>query len=85
MASGVIPFAHDQMSGRFDETVHNPIPNGYRDIRNDPDELFDKDISVIPVGQVCGALREVVPAKHVVEEITEQLIAVMSSFRVNPR
>ena len=51
----------------------HPIPNGYTDVRACFDDVFDPDISMVAVGQVCGVLNEVQSASQVVQGLLGSL------------
>ena len=69
----IIPFVKDVQEDRFGKKIASPIPTGYTDVRNAPDETFDPMISMVPVGQVCGTLNEIQSTKDVIEELMQTL------------
>ena len=70
---GIVPFIKDLKENRFGKPVRHPIPKGYRDVRQDPEEDFDANISMVAVGQVCGVLSEIETAQEVVDQLMHSL------------
>jgi NAD(P)H-dependent flavin oxidoreductase YrpB (nitropropane dioxygenase family) len=73
LSKGIVPFIKDLKEDRFGKPVIHPIPSGYTDVRNAPDEFFDPEISMVAVGQACGALESIQPAREVVAELMASL------------
>lgn len=73
LQAGIIPFIKDIRENRFGKVIANPIPSGYTDVRDEPDETFDPQISMVPVGQVCGTLNELQSTQEVVEALMQSL------------
>ena len=73
LGKGIIPFVKDLREGRFKTPVAQPIPKGYKDVRQEEGKEFDPKVSLIAVGQVCGALNQEQSAQEVVEELMHSL------------
>ena len=73
LASGVIPWFHDISSGTLPSDAPSPIPKGYKDVRSPEADTLIQDYSIMPVGQVCGPIQAIQPAKEIVEDIMAQL------------
>ena len=72
LKSGVIPWFSDIKEGKLPNYLPSPIPSGYHNLRDTEDKL-DLEKSIVPVGQICGALRSVEDAKEVVEDLVKEL------------
>ena len=73
LKQGIIPFIKDLKAGKFDKPIAHPIPNGYKDVRNSSGEEYDPKISMVAVGQVCGALNQIQSAQEVVDDLMNSL------------
>jgi NAD(P)H-dependent flavin oxidoreductase YrpB (nitropropane dioxygenase family) len=73
LKQGVIPWFHDVKSGRIGPEVPSPIPSGYRDYRAPENDKLVVGMSIVPVGQACGALNQIQSAADVVNELMAEL------------
>ena len=70
---GIVPFIKDLKEGRFTKPVAHPIPTGYQDVRSESGAEYDPEVSLIAVGQICGALNKMTSAQQVVDELMASL------------
>jgi NAD(P)H-dependent flavin oxidoreductase YrpB (nitropropane dioxygenase family) len=73
LSNGIIPWFQDVKDGKIGADVPSPIPTGYNDYTDPALDNLDLDKSIIPVGQVSGALSDVCPAEQVVGELMDEL------------
>ena len=73
LRQGKIPWFHDLQKGVLGEDVASPIPLGYRDLKSPENDRLDLEKSIVPVGQICGALDSIKPATTIVEELVDEL------------
>ena len=73
LKQGIVPFIKDLKEDRFGKPIAHPIPTGYTDVRNAPNDQFDPNISMVAVGQVCGKLSTIESAQDVVSSLMKSL------------
>jgi NAD(P)H-dependent flavin oxidoreductase YrpB (nitropropane dioxygenase family) len=81
LKKGIIPWFSDIKTGRISADLPSPIPSGYRNYR-DTEDTLDLSKSIVPVGQVCGALTKVQGAEEVVHNLVEELKEVLKRLKV---
>ena len=80
LKKGIVPFIHDAKSGRFGKSVASPIPGGgFKDVRDRPGQ--DNGVNAVAVGQLCGALTKIEPAKDIVDGIMKVLDRTIETMR----
>lgn len=71
LKAGVIPWFYDQKNGRVPKDAPSPIPSGYRNSKEK--EALIMDMSILPVGQVCGALNDTPYVKELMVDLLREL------------
>ena len=76
---GIIPWFHDIKTGKVPPDAPSPIPQGYRDARND--ETLLPQLSILPVGQACGGLTKIQSAQAVINDLMHEFTRAIGRFK----
>ena len=81
LSEGIIPFNHDAQNGRWGKKAPaGAVPSGSFQNMRVVENWNSQGVSGVAVGQSCGALNVVKPAKDVVEEIMMEMLSTMRGF-----
>ena len=81
LKQGIIPFNYDSKHGRFGKGPKSAIPRGTFQNMRKVKNWNSQGITSVAVGQSCGALYDILPAKDVIEEIMSDLLSTMRGFK----